>query len=414
MAQEVLQVLNKPGNVEGTIRRVIEGLRRRAGFDAIGIRLRSGEDFPYLAAEGFSDDFLRAGDFLLARDGSGQVCRDKEGLACLECTCGLVLSGHAGPGKDAMLTPGGTFWTNDSRALLDLPSDQDPRFRPRNRCIHEGYASVALVPIRDDEQVVGLIQANCLRRDAFALEAVEILESIGSHVGAALRRKRDESDLRSSLLEKEALLKEVHHRVKNNLQVITSLLRLETRRHPLPETQRVLIDMQGRIQSMALLHESLYRSGNFATVDLAAYVAHLAGQSFRAQGITAESVVLDLALTPVSVTMERAVPCGLLVNELLSNALKHGFPPGRRGRIRVDLRVAGLEAVLSVTDDGVGLPADFDARRQHSLGLQLVADLARQLGGRLEIGPKPQATFTVTFATEASLTGAVSKPQVPG
>lgn len=192
-----------------------------------------------------------------------------------------------------------------------------------------------------------------------------------------------------SLHEKEALLKEVHHRVKNNLQVITSLLRLETGRNADPSTRGVLKDMQGRIQSMALLHETLYRSGTFASVDLGVYLRQLATQAFRALNGRPHSVELDLQLDSVKVEMDHAIPCGLLVNELISNCLKHGFPDGRAGSIRVDLRATeeGSGFRLSVADTGVGLPADFESKRSRSLGLQLASDLARQLGGRLEIEP---------------------------
>ena len=138
---------------------------------------------------------------------------------------------------------------------------------------------------------------------------------------------------------------------------------------------------------MALLHETLYRSGRFAWVDLGAYLKQLAGQSFRAQSAQAGAVQLELDLAPARVEMDLAIPCGLLVNELISNALKHAFPEGRPGEVRVQLASAngGTHLRLRVSDNGVGLAADFDARRGLSLGLQLVGDLARQLGGTLEI-----------------------------
>jgi PAS domain S-box-containing protein len=217
-------------------------------------------------------------------------------------------------------------------------------------------------------------------------------------------RQRADDALRTSLREKEALLKEVHHRVKNNLQVIMSLLRMESRRSNQPDTKTVLGEMQGRIRSMALLHESLYRSGTFAAVDLAGYLTQLVTQAFRSAQTSPPTVRLELALDPVLVEMDQALPCGLLVNELVSNALKHAFPGGRSGHVRVALQpVAGEPArwCLAVTDDGVGLPRDFDARRGHSLGLQLVADLAGQLHGTHDILPAPGAgthiavTFTI-------------------
>ena len=221
-------------------------------------------------------------------------------------------------------------------------------------------------------------------------------------------RRESELVLESLLREKEALLKEVHHRVKNNLQVINSLLRLESGRSQVPSTKAAFGDMQSRIRSMALLHESLYRSGAFAAVDLATYLAQLAKESFRALDARTGSIQLALDLASVSMSMDQALPCGLFVNELLSNSLKHGFPAGSIGEVSIQLKNlddAG-NLLLRVSDTGVGLPPDFDARRGQSLGLQMVSDLAGQLNGVLEITPQTPTgvAFSVMFAVEKPLT----------
>jgi PAS domain S-box-containing protein len=214
---------------------------------------------------------------------------------------------------------------------------------------------------------------------------------------------RRQDELQSALQEKTALLNEVHHRVKNNLQVITSLLRLESGRASAPDTRSVLNEMQGRIRSMALVHETLYRSGNFAGVELHRYLQQVATVAFRAQTMTGGSVRLVLDLNPVSVSLDLATPCGLLVNELISNCVKHGYVQGDSGEVRVSLHRADDASAtpalwcLRVSDTGVGLPADFEERRGHSLGLQLVSDLAGQIGGTLTTEPGSGATFSVTF-----------------
>ena len=212
-------------------------------------------------------------------------------------------------------------------------------------------------------------------------------------------RKAGEKRLQALLHEKEALLREVHHRVKNNLQVVTSMLRLESARSQHPDTRTVLGEMQGRVRSMALLHEAIHRSGTFAAVDLGSYLQRVATEAFRALACSPGTVRLRLELTPVPVVMDQAMPCGLLVNELLANALEHGFPDGQSGEVLIELQPAAEDGhwELRVSDTGVGLPANFDVRRSDSLGLQLVADLAKQLGGTLAIGPTPAAAFTVTF-----------------
>lgn len=220
-------------------------------------------------------------------------------------------------------------------------------------------------------------------------------------------RKQSEQLLRQSLKDKHALLLEVHHRVKNNLQLIVSLLRMEARRSAVADTQAALGSMQGRIRSMALLHESLYRSGTFASVDLGAYLGQLAIQAFKAQVLLPDKVQLKLNMGSVLVGMDQATCAGLLVNELISNALKHGFTNGRGGELMIDLQPVSPDQLpyntrwrLCVRDNGVGLPADFESRRQKSLGLQLVSDLSQQLGGTLDNQSQPNAgaAFTVVFA----------------
>jgi len=224
------------------------------------------------------------------------------------------------------------------------------------------------------------------------------LRVVGTHMDIT-RRTQATAALQASLRDKEALLKEVHHRVKSNLQVVTSLLRLEARRNTAPALRKVLDDMQARIGAMGLLHESLYRGGVFAALDLGAYLTKVATEAFRTLAPDNDRVALQLAINSVQVGMDQAMPCGLLVNELISNALKHAFPDGRRGELRIELHALGDGPLwrLRVSDTGVGLPADFQARRDRSLGLQLVADLSRQLRSTLETGPGPHAEFTVTF-----------------
>ena len=197
MGREILQILNEPGALRDSIQRVIAVLKTRTGFDAVGLRLQAGDDFPYFAQQGFSKDFLLTENTLLERTANGGVCRDKDGNVSLECTCGLVISGKTDPGNP-IFTLGGSCWTNDSFPLLHLPPGKDPRHHPRNQCIHQGYASVALVPIRNQDRIVGLIQLNDRRKGRFTLDTVELLEGIASHIGAALMRKQAEEALRRS------------------------------------------------------------------------------------------------------------------------------------------------------------------------------------------------------------------------
>jgi PAS domain S-box-containing protein len=197
LGNEILQILNESGPLRESIQCILVLLKARTGFDAVGMRLRSGEDFPYFSTLGFSKDFVLKENLLVERGTEKEICRNSTGQARLECTCGLVLSGKTDP-SNPLFTRGGSFWINDSFPLIELPADQDPRSHPRNECIHQGYSSVALVPIRMKDQVVGLLQLNDRRKGCFSLAAIEQLEGIAAHVGEALMRKRVEEELQET------------------------------------------------------------------------------------------------------------------------------------------------------------------------------------------------------------------------
>jgi two-component sensor histidine kinase len=216
--------------------------------------------------------------------------------------------------------------------------------------------------------------------------------------------KRAEGLLQNLLSEKESLLKEIHHRVKNNMQIISSLLRLQSGQSSHPDAKATLLDMQNRVRSMALIHEHLYRSENLAAVDLADYLKGLCQQLSRTFASPPGNIQLHLNLASIRLEIDRAIPCGLLVNELVSNAFKHAFPGGRSGEVRVELHALtdGTGWQLRVADNGVGLPPGFALDDLTSLGLKLVSDLTRQLGARLEIGAGPGTVFEVEFKERGS------------
>ena len=214
-------------------------------------------------------------------------------------------------------------------------------------------------------------------------------------------RKQVEERLRASLREKEVLLQEIHHRVKNNLQVISSLLRLQSARIDDPHTLGVLTESRDRVRSMALVHEMLYQSENLAQVDFGAYVRNLTGYLIRAYRTSSTRVALRSDVQDVTLGIDLAVPCGLIINELVSNALKHGFPDGRKGEITVKMRADSSTITLMVSDDGVGLPDGLEWQRTDSLGLQLVVMLVEQLEGGIELESNAETVFRITFPRPA-------------
>ena len=211
--------------------------------------------------------------------------------------------------------------------------------------------------------------------------------------------KTAEEQLRNSLNEKEILLKEIHHRVKNNLQVISGLLNLQAHHITDPATQMIYKESQNRVITMALIHEDLYQSTDLTSVDLGGYIENLAENLFSSYKVGHDRVKLELNVEHTDMVVDTAIPCGLIINELISNALKHGFPDDRAGTVTVRFHSMGdKEYYLEVSDDGVGLPPGLDITNTTSLGMQLVKVIVEQLAGTLEVERKQGASFKIHFA----------------
>jgi len=212
-------------------------------------------------------------------------------------------------------------------------------------------------------------------------------------------RKKTEDQLQRSLKEKEILLREVHHRVKNNMQVISGLIELQSAQITDPETHRLFQESYERIKTMALIHESLYRSEDFARIDFSIYLDKLISYLLSSYGRTRDEISVDIKLQVIYMNMDIAVPCGLIANELISNSLKHGFPDGRHGTISIRLENAGeKECEFVVSDDGIGFPPAIDFRNTPSFGLQLINGLAaHQMRGTVELRKGNGTTFVIRF-----------------
>jgi len=225
----------------------------------------------------------------------------------------------------------------------------------------------------------------------------EVQGSIGIHSDISYR-KEAEAELQASLNEKEMLLKEVHHRVKNNLQVVSSLLSLQSKNIDNAEAAAILVESQNRIKSMAAIHEKLYLTDNMAQIDFEEYCNLIVYQLAVSFGITSETVNINTSIKNVVLGIDQAVPCGLLLNELMSNALKYAFPKGQKGEIDISftLQDDGFY-LLEVCDNGIGLPPGIDIYDTPTLGLQLVTTLVDQLDGILRLAPAKGTSFTIRF-----------------
>jgi two-component system, sensor histidine kinase PdtaS len=215
-------------------------------------------------------------------------------------------------------------------------------------------------------------------------------------------RKRSAEELRRSLAEKDVLLREVHHRVKNNLQVICSLLRLQATESVSADAARHLRDSESRIRSMALIHEQLYRSADVARIDFDSYVAGLTRNLVAAVRVVERPVTLRLEVQAIPLELDVAIPCGLVVNELVANALEHAFPSDAPGTVTVRFSCSEGQAVLEVQDDGVGFSPP--ANGSETLGLRLVRALAKQLRGAVTIdhGNGTHFRFAFPLASEGT------------
>jgi PAS domain S-box-containing protein len=213
-------------------------------------------------------------------------------------------------------------------------------------------------------------------------------------------RKRAVEQIKASLREKEILLREIHHRVKNNLQIISTLLYLQSGYIKDKEAFEMFKESQNRLKSMALIHDKLYQFKDLGKIDIAEYIRELATDLFHSYGVKPDGVKLKIDVHEVLLGVDTAIPCGLIINELVSNSLKHAFLDGREGTIRIELLRSVNENtfILIVSDNGVGFPKDLDFRNTETLGLQLVITLVEQLKGTIELDRSRGTEFTITFA----------------
>jgi PAS domain S-box-containing protein len=266
--------------------------------------------------------------------------------------------------------------------------------------------SLIHVPIAYRGKAFGFVGLESQQTEkTWSVDIIVLLRMVGDILANALERKQVEEQLNTSLKEKEVLLKEIHHRVKNNMQVISSLLNLQSSRIQNQEILEMFKESQDRIRSMSLIHERLYQSADLAKIDFSHYIQNLATYLFQSYRIDPDAVVLNTDVQDVSLDINKAIPCGLIINELVSNSLKYAFPhvedkeKGKRekGKIDVHLDSDNGKITLLVKDNGIGLPEDLDIETASSFGLQLVTTLVAQLNGRINIKKKPGAWFKITF-----------------
>ena len=255
------------------------------------------------------------------------------------------------------------------------------------------------VPLNIDGRTIGVLVVQTYEEGVrYGEEEMNILKFVSDQVAMTIRRKRADAQIKAQLQEKDVLLKEVHHRVKNNMQVISSLLNLQSRRVQDPAVLEMFRESQRRIRSMALIHERLYQSSDLSSIEFSQYLRNLAIHLFHSYQADSRRIQLKIDAEPVFLNINTAIPCGLIVNELVSNALKHGFPDGRKGKLEIGLHSVAQDGyILRVEDNGVGIPEALDIHKTETLGMQIINTLVEQIEGRLELDRRGGTSFQLGF-----------------
>lgn len=279
--------------------------------------------------------------------------------------------------------------------VSDLYQNPEDRKKFNEKMLSDGFVRSEELQLKkkDGTPITTSVSAVAVKEEKGKVKYYDgIIEDISEH-------KRAEEKIKASLKEKEVLLQEVHHRVKNNMQIISSLFNLQSRRIKDKKAYEIFKSSQNRVRSMALIHERLYQSKDFARIDCTEYVQVLTRHLFSSYGINPNVIKLNINIKDVLMDINTAIPCGLIINELVSNSLKHGFPGGKKGEIKIAMHPLNENEIeLIVSDNGIGLPEEVDFRDTESLGLHLVTILAEdQLHGEIKLDRTRGTSFHIRF-----------------
>ncbi|MCP4727329.1 MAG: PAS domain S-box protein, partial [bacterium] len=420
-ASEILQIMNKSSERKDIIRHILEKIKEFTGFEAVAIRLKEGEDFPYYSTSGFPGYFVEAEKYLCQRDADGEILRDILGKPYLECMCGNILCGRTDV-KYEFFTEGGSFWSNNTTKLLSTTSDEDRQTRTRNRCNSEGYESVALIPLRSENETIGLLQFNDSHTDMFNIEMIEFFEGIGYSIGIALSIKKTEEvlvDTKNQLYRSERLAAtgrlaaSIAHEINNPLQAMRSHIGIIEKNMPedIPvqesiEQTNIGIDRIGHIVKQLLdLHREKNRARDFTDVNTV--IESTLDMMKNQLDINKIVVKYDLRkhLPPVKADQQELVQVFMNMFINAQDAMYDG------GELTISTRPAKQKVIIDIKDSGVGMTDDemehifepFFSTKEMSLGNGLGLSISKSIidsyQGEITVNSEPGkgSKFTITL-----------------
>jgi len=277
--------------------------------------------------------------------------------------------------------------------VKDFPQRDSSFLLPFNK------GSIVLLPIAVNNKFRGFIRIDdCFSLKGWQDDDIRFLKNLTAGIGFAMEREDARKTIIDSLQEKELLLKEINHRVKNNLQIISSMLNIQARRISNEGIRNVFNDIKNRIGTIAFIHEMLYHTQSFSEIDFNPYVQKLTSNIFDSYSILSQKVSLELDIDDIKLDITKAIPCGLIINELVSNSLKHAFKKAKNGKIEVNMKYQeNGNIVLIIKDDGTGIQEGINLSKTKSIGLPMVYNLTEQIDGNLGVRTRKGTEFIITF-----------------
>jgi PAS domain S-box-containing protein len=391
---ELLLIINNSAGTADLMKAVATFFQRQSGCEAVGIRLKEGDDFPYFEARGFPEEFVRLENNLCARDAFGNVLRDSSGNPFIECMCGNVILERVDLSKP-FFSPGGSFWANDTTRLLATTSDEDRQTRTRNRCNGAGYESVALMPLRVGKERLGLIQLNDRRKGMFSPATIALWEKLAGYLAIALAKSRNDESLRmvpSMLIqaqenERQRLAVELHDSIGQTVvalkfrieHVITTL---ENREYN--ESLRLLNEYVPILQRSIDETRAIYMGLRPTVLSEHGIISTLEWYRYELTKLYPDQhVELELEIGETDIPDDLKITVFRIVQEALNNSFKHGKPEWVD--VRLSLKDGSIE--LEIKDDGVGMDLDFITKSHtaKSLGLMGMKERTELTGGQFTI-----------------------------